>query len=90
MKVNGLVQWKKERLGDMFGFYRNTSFCDLVQRYLEHPNDIDGQKQLSTWIGAITKYYEYDEVFLLDVKAPNVCRFPNRQNRSAHLSLNTS
>ena len=67
MKVNGLVQWKKERLGEMSVFYRNTSFSDLVRRYLEHPNDIESQKQLSAWIGAITKYYEYDEVFLLDV-----------------------
>ncbi|MGO8821464.1 MAG: cache domain-containing protein [Desulfomonilaceae bacterium] len=67
MKVSGLVQWKKERLGDMFVFYRNTSFFDLVRHYLEHPDDIESQKQLSTWIGAITKYYEYDEVFLVDV-----------------------
>ena len=64
LKVNGLVQWKKERLADTFGLYKNASFSNLVQRYLEHPNDIEGQKQLSAWIGNVKEYYEYDTIVL--------------------------
>ncbi len=67
MKISGLVQWRKERLGDMSVFYRNSSFFGLVWSYLEYPDDIEGQKQLREWFGTVRKYYEYDEVFLLDV-----------------------
>ena len=66
LKVDGLVQWRKERLDDAGVFYKNTVFSALVQRYFKNPDDTETQSQLRTWLSHVRKPCEDDSVMLLD------------------------
>ncbi len=66
LKINELTWWRKERLGDASVFFRNDNFSGLVQRYLNHPQDIDASQRLSRWLEQVRSAYNYDRVFILD------------------------
>ena len=66
LKVDGLVQWRKERLDDAGVFYKNTVFSALVQRYFKNPDDTETQSQVRIWLSHVRKPCEYDSVMLLD------------------------
>ena len=68
LKVTELVQWRNERLGDANQLCGNLAFSRLVQRYFEHPDDIDAQEQLRSWLTAFQVNYQYARVFLLDTR----------------------
>jgi len=68
LKVGELVQWRKERLADASVLFRNPAFSNLVQRYFEHPDDVDVQKQLRSWLTHLQVYDQYAWVFLLDTQ----------------------
>ncbi|MEK6743450.1 MAG: PAS domain S-box protein [Nitrospirota bacterium] len=66
MKVEGIVHWRKERLGDAALFYKNGNFSGLVRSYLKRPEDEVTGRRLRAWLQHIQKSYQYDRVFLLD------------------------
>ncbi len=66
LKVNGLLQYRRERLGDAGILFGNASFSGLVSRFLENPSDSISNLQLSQWIGKYRNHYQYDRVYLLD------------------------
>jgi len=68
LKVGELVQWRQERLGDADSLFKNVSFCTLVRRFFEKPEDADAQRQLLAWISKYEAHYQYDRVFLLDAQ----------------------
>jgi PAS domain S-box-containing protein len=68
LKVNELVEWRKERLADAALFYRNGDFAALVKRYFDNPNDVNARDRLQTWLGKLAENDQYDRVFLLDAK----------------------
>ena len=68
LKAAGLVQWRKERLGDANLFYKNAAFSGLVQRCFEHPDDVDTQEQLRSWLACFEAYDQYARIFLLDTR----------------------
>jgi PAS domain S-box-containing protein/putative nucleotidyltransferase with HDIG domain len=68
LKVQEIVQWRKERLGDANQFFKNPIFSRLVQRYFEHPDDLDAQEQLRSWLTVFQANYLYARVFLLDTQ----------------------
>ena len=68
LKVSELTLWRKERLSDADTVFKNTTFTDLVRRFLTHPDDIETRRQLQTWIGKIKTSYQYDRVFLIDAQ----------------------
>ena len=49
LKVNELVQYRKERLWDAGAFFKNEAFSGLVQRFLDHPENTEAQQQLYVW-----------------------------------------
>ena len=51
LKVDELVQYRKERLGDAVIFFKNTAFSGLVRRFLDHPEDTEAQQQIQEWAG---------------------------------------
>jgi hypothetical protein len=65
LKVNELVNWRKERLGDAGSFYHNPAFSALAQRYFENSDDLEARAQLLAWLGNYQVYY--DRMRLLDV-----------------------
>jgi PAS domain S-box-containing protein len=66
LKVDELVHWRNERLGDAGIFYKNTAFSALVRRYFEKPDDTETQGQVRTWLSQVQTANEYDRVMLLD------------------------
>ncbi|MGO9738361.1 MAG: PAS domain S-box protein [Desulfomonilaceae bacterium] len=66
LKVDQIVQWRKERLGDAAIFFKNSNFSSLVLSFFEHPDDVAGQKQLRMWLGSVQARYKYDRIFLMD------------------------
>ena len=68
LKAGELVQWRKERIADANMLFRNPAFSSLVERYFEHPDDIDVQEQLRSWLTHFQGYDQYTRVFLLDTQ----------------------
>lgn len=66
LKVNELVRWRQERLGDGTVLYGNPVFSGLVRRFLTDPSGTDIQRPLRTWLEKIQTGYGYSRVFLLD------------------------
>jgi len=67
LKADGIVNWRKERLGDAALFYKNLNFSGLVRRYLQGPPaDVEAGNRLRTWLRHVQKGYTYDRVFLID------------------------
>lgn len=85
LKVDQIVQWRKERLEDAAIFFKNSNFSSLVLSFFEHPDDVAGQKQLRMWLGSVQARYQYDRIALLDSSgverlaipetSPATCRF---------------
>jgi PAS domain S-box-containing protein len=68
LKVDELVDWRNERLGDAGIFYKNAVFSALVRRYFEKPDNMDAQGQIRTWLSQIQAAYKYDGLMLLDTQ----------------------
>jgi PAS domain S-box-containing protein len=68
LKVDELVQYRKERLGDAATFFNNTGFSRLVGRFLDHPEDADAQQQVQEWAVKCMATDQYDLVRLIDAQ----------------------
>jgi PAS domain S-box-containing protein len=68
LKVDELVEWRNERLGDGQVFYMNEVFSGIVKRYLQNRNDRDARTRIRTWVGQVQRAYDYDLVMLLDAQ----------------------
>jgi PAS domain S-box-containing protein len=67
LKVEELVQYRKERLEDASVFLNNDGFSVLVKRFLTNPEDVDAQWQIQEWADKFIAMEQYDHVRLLDV-----------------------
>jgi PAS domain S-box-containing protein len=68
LKVDELVQYRKERLEDAAIFSKNAVISALVRHFLEKPEDEDAQRQIQIWIEKYQKHGDFDVVRLLDVQ----------------------
>ena len=79
LKVDQLVQWRKERTGDGQIFYRNNVFSVLVKRYLQNANDHDAKARILEWVGQAQRAYGYDLMMLLDARFSTKLVFPENR-----------
>jgi len=82
LKIAGLVQWRKERLGDAQVFYRNDVFSRLVRRCLETPEDPEVNRGLRSWLSNYQAYYQYDRILLLDTRYAKRLVVPDKPERA--------
>jgi PAS domain S-box-containing protein len=69
LKVDELVQWRKERLlGDGAVFSKNPSFGALVRRFFEKPEDTEAPRQIQAWLEEYQTMKIYDQLRLLDAQ----------------------
>jgi PAS domain S-box-containing protein len=68
LKIDELVQWRKERLGDSSMIFKNIAFSNLVRDFIRNPKDMTTQRQLQIWMDKYQGYYEYNMVCLLDIQ----------------------
>ncbi|MGV8120996.1 MAG: PAS domain S-box protein [Candidatus Xenobiia bacterium LiM19] len=66
LKVNQIVQWRKERMGDASLFYRNTIFASLTRSFLSDKRDRKVCAQLDTLLNTVKEAYQYENIFLFD------------------------
>ena len=86
LKVNQLVQWRKERLGDGQVFYKNDLFSATVKRYIQNRNDHDAKTGILAWVRQIQKAHNYDLMMLLDAQFNTILVFPENKERT-HLII---
>jgi PAS domain S-box-containing protein len=88
LKADGLVQWRKERMGDAAVLYKNANFSERVRRHLEKPEDAEAQERLRTWLQHVWEGYPYDRVFLLDARGRERMSMPEtRRSVSRQVTL---
>ncbi|MDZ7792154.1 MAG: hypothetical protein U5P10_00260 [Spirochaetia bacterium] len=66
LKVDELVQWRKERAGDAEVFFRNELFIAALQRYYEDPKDREQLYALRSWLFRVREAYGYSGIGLFD------------------------
>ena len=64
LKVDELVRWRNERLGDARLLYENPAFSSLVKEYQDNPEDNNTRAELHSWLNNIQKNYHYSRVCL--------------------------
>jgi PAS domain S-box-containing protein len=68
LKMNELVLWRQERLGDATVLYKNPAFSNLAASYLENPQDAEAQGLIQAWLESYLTYAQYDQMRLLDTQ----------------------
>ncbi|MCX6175572.1 MAG: PAS domain S-box protein [Ignavibacteriales bacterium] len=77
LKVNEIVQWRKERLEDAEEFYQNAEFSRLVKQFFNKQNDADAKKRIQEWIEQARSDSEYDQICLHNAKGVEVISSPD-------------
>ena len=81
LKASQIHQFNKERLGDANIFYQNNSFSILVNNYLKNDKDAAAEKELRIWLNKYQAVYQYESVFLCDVKGNPRITIPDKTTR---------
>src|ERR1017187_6972186 len=68
LKVEELVQYRKERLANAGLFFKKDGFSVLGQRFLQNPEDVDAQWQIQEWADKFMVTDQYDHIRLLDAQ----------------------
>ncbi|MBK7452797.1 MAG: PAS domain S-box protein [Anaerolineales bacterium] len=68
LKVNGLSNWRKERLSDSQLLHENLVFAELVQDYFENQNNSIEEAKIMAWLDSFRIHTEYDRMRLLDIE----------------------
>lgn len=69
LKVNQIVQWRKERLGDASVIFENPVLAASVKKFLGSPNEGALKNALRRWMKSlITSAGEYESVYLADAR----------------------
>jgi PAS domain S-box-containing protein len=87
LKVDGLVWWRKERLGDGGVFFKNPSFSALVRRFFEKPADADAKRQLQDWLGKYPVHDSYEQVRLLDAQGVTHLSVPDNSGPASSATV---
>ena len=81
LKVNQLVQWRKERLEDGQIYYKNYLFSTIVKRYLRNRNDRDAKKEILIWAGQLQNGNNYNLMMLLDAQMNTILVYPENKEQ---------
>jgi len=76
LKVNQIIQWRKERLGDAEVLYKNAEFASLVERVIVKKNNTDKKRRIQAWIKQLSIAYNYDRICLFDTNGAEVISYP--------------
>ncbi|RJP47307.1 MAG: PAS domain S-box protein [Anaerolineaceae bacterium] len=68
LKVDGLEDWRAEKLRDAKILYRSPALIALVEAYFEDPSDAETESVLHAWLNDLYSIYEYDRVILFDAR----------------------
>ncbi|MDP3148252.1 MAG: PAS domain S-box protein, partial [Ignavibacteria bacterium] len=91
LKVNQIVQWRNERLGDAKVFYNNVEFSKLVQQFITNQNDLGTKKRIQAWIDQVRSGYQYNRICLHTSKGVEIISSPSGEvHNPFNFSLSSS
>ncbi len=67
LKVNQIVNWRRERMGDANLVLGNSMIGSRIQQFLSRESTPAIKEEIQTWISAL-KHNQYDNILLLDLK----------------------
>ena len=76
LKVNEIVQWRKERMGDAGIFFKNVNFSNRVKQYLDKPTNADAQAKVLVWIKKAQQEYQYNHLRLYNTEMVEQISYP--------------
>jgi PAS domain S-box-containing protein len=82
LKVDELVQWRKERLSDGQIYYKNDVFSTIARRYFQNPNDRDARTRILTWMSQVQQAGNYDLIMLMDADFNTRLVVPENKERA--------
>jgi PAS domain S-box-containing protein len=69
LKVNQIVNWRRERLADAQNIFENKLIVPYVQQFLERPMSSAYKQEILHWLKSKQKYFLYKNVILVDTNA---------------------
>ena len=76
LKVDGLTDWRRERVGDAKSISQNRVMACCLDQYLHDPNLAMVREDLQTWLDVTREAYDYERVLLMDNEAGILFRSP--------------
>ncbi len=90
LKVNQIMQWRKERLGDAEVLNENAEFAGLVEKVIVKKNNTDTKRRLQVWIKQVCSAYNYERICLFDTNGAEVISYPAEKIlKPFHFSVNS-
>jgi len=84
LKVNQIINWRNERLGDGNAIFYNKSFAHYIKQYLSGVNRNQNYKEAFNWLTIIRKNYGYALFMVTDTNLkPAISLIP-----TDHLQIN--
>lgn len=77
LKVNEILNWRKERISDGNTLCGNLAFNELAVNLISSRGDGDSRRKLLSWLTRILTAYEYDFIILADSKGENIISVPH-------------
>src|SRR4030042_2132305 len=68
LKINQIVNWHKERLGDATFVFKNAFISQHAWKFLENPHEIGFRAEIHTWMKTLQESFRYQSVVLIDAK----------------------
>ena len=75
-KVDELVGWRQERIGDASIFFQNPVFTSLVRDFIQDPKNTDTRWRIQMWMDKIQKNFKYKQVHLFDTQGASILSVP--------------
>lgn len=67
LKVDQIVQWRRERLGDAAVIADNPFLAEVVGQWLQDPDaEPAGSERIRQWFVSLSDHYQYSDVYLVD------------------------
>lgn len=76
LKVNELVAWKTERMGDAGVFFHNPLFSSRVRHLINDVNDTETREELKIWLEKELGYRQYNRVYIMDTTGTPLLSVP--------------
>ncbi len=66
LKVNELIDWRKERMANAEVLHHNPALTQLTRQYFEDPTNVEVQAEVQAWLDSYQAYEEYARIRLVD------------------------
>jgi signal transduction histidine kinase len=77
MKVEGLKEWRRERLGDAAIFYKNFDFSRRVSVCFRTPENAEATRSMRAYLQQAQEVCQYDRISIFDAEGRERISFPD-------------